>query len=88
MLKSTYLKHLKIARIALKNHRGAQEALQLTGARKESLSGFLKQVNVFYTNALEMPNVIAAMSKYNITEEKLKQGRDLMEETRKNTMSS
>ncbi|MEO1256097.1 MAG: hypothetical protein AAFY41_14600, partial [Bacteroidota bacterium] len=51
-LKAMYMRHLKIARVALKNDRGAEESMQMTGRRKESLFGFLKQVNAFYTNAL------------------------------------
>ena len=66
-----YAKHLKIARIALANSRNAEESLQLTGRRKRTLSGWLKQVKAFYANALASDTVLAALSQYGITAEKL-----------------
>ena len=66
-----YVKHLKIARIALAKNRNAEESLQLTGRRKRTLSGWLKQVKAFYANALASQEVLAALGQYGITEEKL-----------------
>ena len=67
----TYLVHVKIARIALRGDRGAAESLQLSGRRKESLSGWLKQAKALYTNALNTPAVLAALAKFGITKKNL-----------------
>lgn len=67
----TYMKHVKLARIGLKDERGLWQSLQLNGRRKESFSGWLDQTSAFYTNALNTPEVLTAMEKYNITAEKL-----------------
>ena len=38
-----YMRHVKLAPVALKGDRGAEESLQLAGDRKQSLSGWLQQ---------------------------------------------
>ena len=43
-----YMKHLKVARIALGNDPGPANALQLTGGRKRTLSGWISQAKAFY----------------------------------------
>ena len=43
-----YSKHSKLARIAFKNDRSVEQSLLLSGKRKESLSGWLKQVKTFF----------------------------------------
>ncbi len=67
----TYLVHVKIARIALRGDRGAAESQQLSGRRKESLSGWLNQAKALYTNALSTPAVLEALAKFGITKKKL-----------------
>jgi len=69
-----YIQDLRIARIALKGQRSTQESLLLSGRRKESLSGWLKQAKTFYTNALNTPEVLAGMGTYNRTQEHLEAG--------------
>ena len=76
-----YMKHLKVARIALGNDPGPVNALQLAGARSRTLSGWLSQVKAFYSNALNDPSILEALGKYMITEEKLKTGQDAVFET-------
>ena len=66
-----YMDHVKLARIALRNNRGALESLQLSGDRKQSLSGWLKQAKVFYANALAGAEAQDALGKFGITAEKL-----------------
>jgi hypothetical protein len=56
-----YIVHVKIARIALSGDRGAAESLQLSGRRKESLSGWLIQTKALYSNALSTPAVLKAL---------------------------
>ena len=67
----TYLVHVKIARIALSGDRGAAESLQLSGRRKESLSGWLKQAKALYSNALSTPTVLEALAQFRITKKML-----------------
>jgi hypothetical protein len=45
---TVYMRHVKIARIALKDQRGAWQALDLQGRRKKTYSGWVKQARVFY----------------------------------------
>jgi hypothetical protein len=76
----TYIQHLKIARIALIGDRGAGASLHLTGKRKETFSGWLKEAKTFYTNALGSADVTTAMGRFGITREKLEAGQQLVNE--------
>lgn len=67
----TYLVHLKVARVALKGDRNTEESMQMGGKRKESLSGWLKQVRSFYVNALGQQDTLSKLAKFGITKEKL-----------------
>lgn len=71
MANKTYMVHVKIARIALKGDRGAAESLQISGLRKETLSGWLKQAKAFYTNALNTPAVLTALAKFGMSKKLL-----------------
>ena len=71
-----YIDYVKVARIALKGNRSADESLQLTGPRKESLSGWMKQAKAFYANALSSDTILAALANFGITREKLKAGQE------------
>lgn len=75
-----YMTHVKIARVALKSQRGASEALQLSGRRKQTYSGWIKQTNVFYTNALDTDNIKSALDAFGITTKKLKEGQAAVKE--------
>lgn len=66
-----YMRHLKLARIALKDHKALYEALQLTGMRKQSFPGWLQQAKAFYTNALLSPVALEELAKLNVTQEAL-----------------
>lgn len=67
-----YLIHLKVARVALKGDRNAEESMQMGGRRKESLSGWLKHARSFYINALGQPDTLSKLAGFGITEEKLR----------------
>jgi vacuolar-type H+-ATPase subunit I/STV1 len=71
-----YMRHVKVARIALRGQRGAAEALQLMGRRQQSYSGWIKQASIFYTNALIDEGVKTALSSFGITEQALQEGQD------------
>jgi len=66
-----YMNTLKIARIAMRANVSAQNALALNGIRKNSLSGWLEQTDVFYRNLLADPDMIAAMGNFGYNKEKL-----------------
>ena len=78
MANKTYIVHVKIARIALRNNPETNASLQLMGSRKNSLSGWLKQANAFYTNALNTPKVLASLAKFNINKKQLEEGKALV----------
>jgi hypothetical protein len=73
-----YMTHVKIARIALKGARGLAESLQISGKRKETLSGWLKQAKAFYGNALNTPEVMEGMARFGISQDKLEEGQTLV----------
>ncbi len=67
----TYMKSLKIARVAFSHDASAQAALLLNGNRKDSLSGWLQQSESFYANLIASTSFKTAMSTYGYTDEKL-----------------
>ena len=74
MAKKSYMRLVKVARVALKKEGGAIAQLALSGKRKESLSGWLSQANQFYQNALSSPAILKALKEFGITDKKLKAG--------------
>ena len=68
---AVYMKHVKVARIALRGNRGAFESLQLNGIRKKSISGWLRQAKAFYANTTGSPEILNALAGFAITETQL-----------------
>jgi len=68
---TTYMRHVKLARVAVKDRRGTATALQLVGARKASIRGWLDQATTFYDNALANEEVQADLARFNLTPEVL-----------------
>jgi len=66
-----YSAALKIARVAFRGQKAAAGSLQLTGTRKQSLSGWLKQARGFYGNLLKDPALVAIMTPYSYDQIKL-----------------
>ena len=66
-----YSAALKIARIAFRGQKAAAGSLQLTGTRKQSLSGWLKQARSFYSNLLKDPTLVAVMTPFSYDQTKL-----------------
>ncbi|MBR8535469.1 hypothetical protein KDU71_07855 [Carboxylicivirga sediminis] len=73
-----YLRHLAVARIALKDDKAAQVALRLSGRRATSLSGWILQGDTFYNNLLSNDSWLAKMSEFNTDREALTQGQQLI----------
>lgn len=66
-----YMRTLKVARIALRGNTKARTALLLGGARKKSLSGWLKQAQTFYANLLADANLVTQMGNFGYDQAKL-----------------
>ena len=64
----TYTTHRKIARLALRSNPNAQTALMLHEQKARTLNPWIGQAGVFYKNARRNPDVIAALTTYNITD--------------------
>ena len=77
-----YMRTLKIARIALRDNVMAQNALGLSGLRKKSLSGWLEQTGRFYQNLIADTELVAALSTYGYTTEKLQSEKALVDAVR------
>lgn len=65
-----YMRTLKLARIALKNHVKEQIALGLQGERKHTLTGWLDEAKLFYGNMVVSETAKAAMQSFGYTDEK------------------
>ena len=57
-----YIRQVKVARICFAGDREARKALELIGARKQTLAGLIGQMKAFYTNALASEAVVQALS--------------------------
>ncbi|MEQ6121592.1 hypothetical protein [Reichenbachiella sp. MALMAid0571] len=68
---AVYMRHVKIARIALRAQRGVAQALDLDGRRKQTYSGWINQASVFYTNALADAGIKTALAQFGITDQAL-----------------
>ena len=77
---AAYVPHVKIARIAMKNNKGAFQALELNGKRKRANAARLAQAKTFYTNAIANESYKTALANYGITEDKLEAALNLIKE--------
>jgi hypothetical protein len=66
-----YRQTLDLCRIGLKNKVGALHSLRASGGRNRSLTGFIKDARVLYSNLLDQPELLEAMLPFGITETKL-----------------
>lgn len=64
---------LKLTRIALKNDAPALKGLKATGSRNRSLSGFIDEATILYTNLLKQPQYMGKVGKFGITEDELRE---------------
>jgi hypothetical protein len=74
--RALYIKHLETARFAFKEERGSWNALELSGARKDDLFGWLEQARNFYRNVVSVKDILA---KYDLSEAELQQGESMIE---------
>ncbi|PKL23359.1 MAG: hypothetical protein CVV47_15655 [Spirochaetae bacterium HGW-Spirochaetae-3] len=78
-----YVKTLKIARIALEDDARCDAGLLLSGARKQTFSGWSFQANTFYHNLLSRKVLVARMGVYGYSPESLAKERDVVDRTAK-----
>ncbi|MEQ9439626.1 MAG: hypothetical protein RIG62_11290 [Cyclobacteriaceae bacterium] len=76
LLQDLYLKHLALARVALKEDITAGDVLRLWGARQRDIAGWIAQVSTFYTQAGRYATLLAP---YNISEEAMAQGKAMVQ---------
>ena len=77
---NTYMRLVKVARVALASECALSQKLDLGGKRKRTLSGWLAQAKQFYLNALADPAVIEKMSAFGMTREKIEAGKTLVDQ--------
>lgn len=71
-----YIKHVKIARMAIPHNRELWRILDLSGERKRTISGWLYQAETFYMN---LYHIESAMANFGVTSEELSQAQAMME---------
>lgn len=83
----TYIKSLKIARIAFNDNTEALKSLNLLGSRKRTFSGWLTQAKTFYANMLANDEYVSKMQNYGYTAEKLQAEQALVIAAEENNFS-
>lgn len=83
VVRTEYMEHLRIGRIALKGFPGALHSVSASGSRSRSITGFLKEARGFYINMLDQPRLQEAMARFNVSAEKLEAGLRRVEEVEK-----
>jgi len=74
-----YMRHVGVARVALRGDRGAAQALDLA-ARKRNKSGWLLQAQQFYTNLLDDSVIVAKLAGFGLTQAQIAAGQQLVAE--------
>lgn len=65
---TVYMRSLKLARVAFKGNVHAYTSLGMNGRRKESLSGWLEQAELFYQGLQSEPVLLAEMARFGYDE--------------------
>lgn len=77
---SQYMTFVKVARIAFQDDMDTYQRLGLLGQRARVFNEWLSQVRKFYHTALKDPDILAVLSNWNITQDKLEAGLNLVKE--------
>jgi hypothetical protein len=80
MTYAAYMVTMKVARVALVGQPEQLLKFNATGKRNKSLSGWLRDARVFYTNLLNSPEALAEITKFGYTVEKLEKELELVNE--------
>ena len=70
----SYIRLVKIARIAFKRDAGICTQLALSGRRQRTLSGWMAQATQFYKNALASEAILTGFKEFGITQQQLQAG--------------
>jgi hypothetical protein len=81
-IRTKYMRLVKVARIALKDHRIYLMTLDLHMARKQSLAGWIAQAEHFYGNALDTPAIMWRLAEFGITDSTLRTGQQELEKVK------
>lgn len=68
-----YMVVMKVIRVAFKGDLNALTGFRATGARSKSLSGWLREARIMYTNLLANAEALAVMARFGIQAERLQQ---------------
>ena len=63
----TYMQILKLTRVGLKNKPGALHSMRAKGARKRSITGFIDDARILYSNLMSQPDYMSIMNGFGIT---------------------
>jgi len=77
----TYIKTLKIARIALADEEKCGSGLMLSGVRKQTFSGWCLQAVTLYNNLLADKRLVGKMARFGYTTESLTKEKKRIDET-------
>jgi hypothetical protein len=77
---NAYIEHVVLTRLALKDDPSTLKMLALDGRRRKMLAAWLRQLNRYYHNAIDNEEVLEKISRYGITNDKLKEGQKLVKE--------
>jgi hypothetical protein len=66
-----YMVTLKVARVAFVGEPEQLKKFNATGERNKSLSGWLRDARIFYTNLLNSPDALTVLAQFGYTAEKL-----------------
>ena len=71
---SDYMVVIKVIRVAFKGDVDALKSFMATGQRSKSLSGWLREAHILYSNLLSNPNHLAILANYGITQTRISDG--------------
>lgn len=74
-----FMRHLKLARLALVQRPAAADTLALYARRADAWVGWAAQARLFYENVLAQPDWVAVLAAYGQTEASLQEGRALLD---------
>jgi len=75
-----YEKNRDLALLVFKRDSDRQRQLGIDQPKERSFSGWLRQVQRFYDNALAAPEIVEALSRYNLTQADLESGLALVQD--------
>jgi len=75
-----YSDHRQLAGLAFRGNTGQQAEIGLNQIKKRSFSGWRTQAERFYANLLAKPDMMAAMDRFRVTQEKLQEAQALIKQ--------